>query len=654
MKRQNHYLTHRYGQSSPSILAALDCTLIYPDLTRAQVKPEIEIAAGCLAVLKHRGRGRDVRKLHYGGSADLQGWLYDLCRPKSTTWLVCMGMHRLLSAIRFYDAIDGKSWLIRDPHEQRLKADGSPIPPKWSGFAVLEDRCGIMVIKRANGGTLHVVDSRNLGIASWGKLADDLSDSPQWPEWARLYARLQETDRCVLRSISLLLGFQRWCDWCREFACGPVQHTLSSQAMYCYRKSFLRDCIIIHNHQPALTLERKALYGGRCECYQIGHVREGLYGEDTNGYYGNKVPVLLSESPIHHLDSSSLYGHIAATNQVPAVFMGAANANDIEHPARGTGCIADVTVCLSEPIVPYRPRHDSETVWPIGTFRTTLCQPELDLVMPYITKVHEAYRYKLAWLFLGWAPWCWKVRTQARARNERTLAGQLKAFSQVLYGKWAQRRRGWIFCSGVPAPDLWSLWWEKDRNSDNVYRYRSIGGRVERYFQAEEGPEIETQESCPQITAWVYSLARVWLWRAINAAGRNRVYYVDTDSLWVDSRGLDSLQNSGYRIGPELGDLRIVATHQRVEFIGQKHYVADGVLTAAGVLQVPDPDEAFTTEGVSSACARNRAPRPYVVKAGKRGHKPYVHGEVLLDGRVVPIVIGKQPTHSSITNPVES
>jgi hypothetical protein len=147
--------------------------------------------------------------------------------------------------------------------------------------------------------------------------------------------------------------------------------------------------------------------------------------------------------------------------------------------------------------------------------------------------------------------------------------------------------------------------------------------------------------ACPIITAWINSLARVWLWRAMEAAGRNNVYYVDTDSLMVNAHGLAGLADCGFRVGDDLGQLRLVGEYRHVKINGWKHYIADGVETCAGdavarrgaiIDQIPGE----LAEPITIACAAQRSPRSATAKPDWRRQSKYRHGRVASDGTVTP------------------
>jgi len=97
----------------------------------------------------------------------------------------------------------------------------------------------------------------------------------------------------------------------------------------------------------------------------------------------------------------------------------------------------------------------------------------------------------------------------------------------------------------------------------------------------EESTEAEGRNSHPAIAAHVTAFGRILLWRLINQAGRENVFYSDTDSLFVNKVGLDRLSNQLDK--DNLGALKIEWESDDVMIRDNKDYQIDGVGKTKGV-----------------------------------------------------------------------
>jgi len=104
-----------------------------------------------------------------------------------------------------------------------------------------------------------------------------------------------------------------------------------------------------------------------------------------------------------------------------------------------------------------------------------------------------------------------------------------------LYGKFGQRNEDWVLVGKEPKPvDYVEV--EIDAQTGKRHTIRCISGQVYRT----ENP-VEGYNSFAGISAEVTGNARMILWQFIEKAGRENVFYTDTDSLLVNKVGRDRL-----------------------------------------------------------------------------------------------------------------
>jgi DNA polymerase type B, organellar and viral len=538
------------------------------------------------------------------------------------TWAIGYNSLHILSLTEFWTRLSDKRWTILEDMPSSDDTLQQETRRSFDGFLVADDPPFICLCKPVGTpGVLKIVDMRNYGV----------SRMPM----------LEPGESMAASACDFLCKI---CELLCQSNMGSLKETAASQAMSCYRHSYLSQPILVHTNVSALRLERECLYAGRNECYRIGPVRGDIY----------------------HLDFNSFYPSIARGCQTPCRLSGhgrldVAGIND--KVKRGYCVIGDILICTNAPAYPYR--LFGTTIYPIGAFRTSLCGPELRLAIQcgHVMDVVSAARYESDILFDMWVKDIHAARIDAENNDNYAAAQLFKAMNNSLYGKFAQQKRGWTNRPDVAAIVDYGQWWGKPierkgdigndeqekqgsdvpgaTGGDEYIRWRSIGWSS----QCESVPQ-ESHNSCPVITAWLYSLARVKLLEAIGQAGWENVYYVDTDSLWINADGFSRLHMAGLIGQNEIGKLKIVARYSEVIFHGLKHYdtptrsVHAGVPNDAEIIG-PRYFEYRSTERLAAALQQGRAPRPVSIRRRISYSPAYRHGVTDEYGFVSPIKVYK-------------
>lgn len=296
-------------------------------------------------------------------------------------------------------------------------------------------------------------------------------------------------------------------EWIEAENLGPFRPTGSGQSYVAYRRRFMRHKLLVHDDTARLEAERAAMHTGRCEAWQHGKLVEG---------------------PFVEYDMHAAYCTIARDCEVPVVA-----TQEIRRPTVGTvrkamdthSVLAHVTVTTDVPCVPTR--MGGRTVWPVGTFRTWLWDPELALVFQHATEVdvHHVYKYARAPALQTFASYVLEVMGAQTVIYGRVPQRVVKHWSRCLVGRLALRYRSWERFGVSADPDL----------------------RLVTYVDVDEGTSTdllcaghdrfiltdmqESPESLPQVPSWVMSECRRRLWDSMSFAGHDRVVYVDTDSM---------------------------------------------------------------------------------------------------------------------------
>jgi hypothetical protein len=418
------------------------------------------------------------------------------------------------------------------------------------------------------------------------------------------------------RDTEILLRFVRsYIAFIQSHDLGTFRYTIGGQALQGYRHRFMRCPIYIHDNTEALELERRGYYGGRSEAFYVG--------KSTGQTF-------------HQLDVNSMYAYVMRECVFPYKLVRVLNDVPLDTLRRGVErdlVVADVGLHTTEPAYPYR--YKGRLLFPVGDFDTTLTTPEVRYALEHghlacCTKVAV---YKPGVLFRDWVDSIYSLRKAARASGNTLYDELLKRLLNHLYGKFGQR------C------EEWALLDEAAELADGVYdfastktgrkgRFRYLGGRT----WVLQGL-YEASESFPAISAHVCAYARMHLWSLMLTAGREHVYYCDTDSLIVDGEGLRRL--GSWVDASKLGYLKVEASSDTLNIFGVKDYVHGEKTRRKGIREAAQqvgPDSFVQEQWASLTGIINAGMAgEYVVKKVlKRLKRKYLKGVVQPGGRVRP------------------
>jgi hypothetical protein len=385
-----------------------------------------------------------------------------------------------------------------------------------------------------------------LGNASLDAIAKDLGaevslSSPDTALDGRL-ALLEARGRVwVLRSaLRRVWGFYELEDF------GSLQLTGSSQGMGVYRRRFLPDrAILVHHEEEARLAERDATWAGRCEGWRWGRVG----------------------GPLEEWDYELCYPSLCSA-PVPAILTA--------HPVPG-GTYTTLNRCrvtVRDPVVPMA-GGDRGVIFPVGTFETVLWEPELELAREHGSViVEERWVYELDGVLADWSEW---IRDLALHHPSGLVRRIAKQWSRTVIGSFGLRYQSW---------EEWSSEVGLEVGPDDiaVVPYRGDDGDTQLLYLAgdvfELGEEQDSENAVPQIQGYVWSRARVALWQAITAAGRENVVYVDTDSLIVTGEGGRRLEEWAEDSWPRL---RRKARYDWIEVYGSRQLITPEGVRISGL-----------------------------------------------------------------------
>lgn len=324
-----------------------------------------------------------------------------------------------------------------------------------------------------------------------------------------------------------------------------------------WRHRFLKHKVLVHDDAPAIAAERAAMHAGRAEAWWHGKALRG---------------------PFTEYDMHMAYCRIAAECDVPVKLFAydpAPSPAVHKWAMRYWTVLARVRVTTEQPVVPCQ--TGERTIWPVGTFETTLWQPELQLITATggSYEVLEQWRYNTAPALRAWAKWSMALCGPQTAGITPVQRTWVKHQSRALIGRLALRNACWTEWGANPfgwcgLTDL------VDGETGQTARMMHVGSKT--FVETERR---EADSSLPQITGYVMSVSRVRLWDACAAAGAGTVQHIDTDSLIVNRDGAAALQLAVAAGLP--GGWRPKEKWTSLDVTGPRHYRSSGRRVIPGV-----------------------------------------------------------------------
>jgi hypothetical protein len=345
--------------------------------------------------------------------------------------------------------------------------------------------------------------------------------------------------------------------WLKTGLAGNWQMTGASQAWSHWRHSHYTHPILVHDNSEALVAERAAMHAGRCEAWRWGNYSGDVWYE---------------------YDWSNSYPRIARDVGLPTRLAGTVNepsSKSLRVLISKYCVLADVEVTTDIASVPTS--YDGRAIWPVGTFDTVLWDPEISLLLGDGANI----RVRKAWLYTrqpalkDWAEW---ILSSLHDKGQTVEPWQkliLKHWSRALIGRFGMRYRSWE--KFATSPDS-RVFISQLLNLDTMQQSElmQVGTDI---FTSGELKEID--DGCPQITGYIMSEARAKLWRVSQHINPDHVFYMDTDSLIVDSTGNKAIQaENGLGI---FDGLRSKGRYRKIHIYGPRTVILDSRPSVSGM-----------------------------------------------------------------------
>lgn len=546
--------------ATPKKIIAFDCEADRVEVSgkRYVAEHHLRLVVAKSATIEQCKPTRERSELFHTRAAFWQ-WVYGEVEKRQTTWIIAHGM--------FYDfRISGASIefergnLTLDAIRSERVQDGTPGQESGMHGILSFDGLPFIISCRhvATGGRIVMVDLlnwlrcplREVGeMVGLEKLKMPKLGSPIG-EWIPY---------CTQDTEILFQAFVKLIKWCKDNHMGMFRYTAASQAMSCFRHGRMPTRVFPTQCKVKKAIERESYFGGRIECFRLGHINERVHLVDVNSMYPAVMKDGLFPCKMVHYEQRSEFGSI------PTEFA-------------ADRMVARCRIQTSRAVYPKR--TDKGICYPSGRFETTLAGRELSAAISRgdCTAISSYAVYDCCRLFHAFVTDLWQLRQRHAAHGERALAEFAKLLLNSLHGKFAQWEPKWqITDDGEYCPD---------------FRYKTVhgqGGEVSNEYFGFAGltfrkhQKEEKLHTMPIISAFIAADVRLKMNYFREVAGKSNVYYQGVDSLLLNDLGLERMVARGLMRPNEIGYLKLKSTQEQAVIYGCSRYELGQELIMSGL-----------------------------------------------------------------------
>jgi hypothetical protein len=405
---------------------------------------------------------------------------------------------------------------------------------------------------------LTMADSFSWLPTSVERLGRELGiDKPALPDNADTL--IDWLERCAADVAITAAALEQLLDWWDRNRLGCWSLTGAATGWNAYRHRRETSQVTIDPDPDGRAFERRAINAGRREVWRTGELPRSRY-----------VEIDLERA---HLTAARCF----LLPQRRGNAFGPIPLDDVRLRAHQYAPIAEVTVSTETPRYPLV--AGGRTWYPVGTFRTILCGPEIAEAQRRgeLVAVHRGIIYRNGATMTRWAHWV-AAMLDGNVDDVPPMAMlAAKSWSRRVPGKWATRtsqtletlpsiEQGWRIERGVHHP------------SGHRCTMLHLGGSMEVLLQ-----DQEADDSFPAVLAWVQSLTRVAISRLVDHFGDARMVSVNTDGIIVRAQRGPNLDHLATLCAPFTP--RVKGVYHTVEVLSPQHLILDGKPRLSGIPQ---------------------------------------------------------------------
>lgn len=593
MGRPYHIIKDNKTTKIPSRFIFVDTETKQEEIKEGMIEHHFRLGVACY--MRYRGSRGNYTTNYYNFEFEQDLWDWIESKFKNTTKIILIA-HNWdfdMKVLEGFDRLDDRGWQLNS--------------------FISGSQLNIWQFTKGNK-TMEFVDNMNFFKSSLESLGEAIDIEKM--EMPGKTAKKKSWFRYCKRDVEVMVkAWQLWLDFIRDEDLGTFGKTLAKQAFNAYRHRFMPEDLHVHTDEEVIELERDSYHGGRTEAFYIGDPPgEQYYSLDVNSMYPSvmseyKYPTKLKKyrrNPEQELVLDSLLNGC---------------------------CIAEVQVDCDVPL--YGKKIDNRLCFPVGKFQTTLTTRELSVAFErnHIVDVKSIATYKSDEIFSDYVNYFYGKRKMYERQDLDPFAFMCKLLLNSLYGKFGQKNPNWEdIKKDSDFPNQYRTVFDVDE--DEFKEYRIINGLV----QCKEG-EVEGFHSIVSIPSHVTADARLLLWEFIEKAGRENVFYCDTDSIITNEVGKQRLEE--YIKPDELGLLDIEKQDEYLSIKGLKDYQFGNEVVMKGIKEEakevePGIFKQQEFEGIRSALREGRLNRQIVKYKTKKLRREYNKGRVQSNGWVKP------------------
>jgi hypothetical protein len=341
-----------------------------------------------------------------------------------------------------------------------------------------------------------------------------------------------------------------------DYDLGTQGYTIASQAFHAFRHRFMRDDIYIHAIDSVISDERAAYHGGRTEPFYLGEVQE---------------------TPIYDLDVNSLYPYVMQKYAYPTKYLTSYEQPTLHYVKEMLKSYSAVALCELNTENNIYPYQSDKLIFPIGNFLTWLNTGEIleAIERGDLVDIRLIHFYQQAHIFDDYIAFFYELKRQATHNKDGVKRFMAKLFQNSLYGKFGQKTYEVIPIDERAGIDYGIDYVVLGDTGKLEYRYIING------IEYAKGEPREGFDSFVAIASNVTAYARLHLYHLIERAGKENVYYCDTDSVFVNTTGYENLKDE--LDDEKLGKLKIEKVFNNLTINGPKDYKGDDLVKLKGV-----------------------------------------------------------------------
>lgn len=460
---------------------------------------------------------------------------------------------------------------------------------------------------------------------------------------------------CMNDTEIIYLFIRKMVEFLEKHELSKLKPTIAGLSFNIFRHCFYdkkKDPIYIHDWKNAIKLERESYSGGITDCFRVGQINEMTYKLDINSMY----PHIMRENPLPDkllfYSCNPEHDLLKYYNELKKDYLVIARCK-VRIPEEYAYILTSMEV-----------GRDTKSVLTYGEMEVVKCSPELDFVEKYgeILEIKELAVYSSKRLFTDFIDFFYQKRLDYKKEGDKVNEKFCKLVLNSLYGKWAQRAmvqtelkpddplyidyenmKNYAKKEGLSERDhaITDILGDKPKN----YTFTELGNRV----FSEEITDDNSIDSFVAIASFITSYARMLLVDYIIKAGRENVFYCDTDSLFVSEKGLERLES--HIDQNKLGYLKVEESSDKVTIYRPKDYIfgperkLKGVRKGSNPIYTSEKEDVYIQdrwEGFISAMKKGHHNVVVIEKYEKHVSKVYDKGEITKDGRIKPFKRGDE------------